>query len=206
MNSRIVVYALIPVVSALIGWLTNFIAVRMIFRPRRPVRVLGITIEGLIPRRKSDLARKIGETVEKELISHEDIRRVADTPSFRNRIIDVIFEQIERFIMQSLGANPLVAAFLSGEAAASLRVMLREELQNRLPDITEELFGRLESHLDFKEIIREKIESFDLTRFESIVYSIASRELKAIEVVGGVLGFVVGLVQVAIIVTGNLYA
>lgn len=200
------VYALIPVVSALIGWLTNFIAVRMLFRPRRPVRVLGLTIVGLIPRRQADLARKIGETVEKELISHQDIRRVADTPSFRNRVIDVIFEQIERFIMQSLGANPLVAAILSGEVVASIKVMVREELQNRLPDIMEELFGRLEAHLDFKQIIREKIERFDLSRLETIVYSIASRELKAIELVGGVLGFVVGLAQVAIIALGNLYA
>jgi uncharacterized membrane protein YheB (UPF0754 family) len=206
MNSRIAVYALIPVVSALIGWLTNHIAVRMIFRPRKPIRILGFRIMGLIPRRKADLARKIGETVEKELISHQDIRRVADTPSFRNQVIDVVFEQIERFIMRSLGANPLVAVVLNGEVAASIKVMVREELQNRLPDVMEELFGRLESHLDFKEIIRNKIEGFDLSRLESIVYDIASRELKAIEVVGGILGFVVGLAQTAIIAVGNLYA
>ncbi len=47
----------------------------------------------------------------------------------------------------------------------------------------------------------EWIEEFDLGTLESIVYGIASKELKMIEVLGGVLGFLIGLLQVGILMT-----
>jgi uncharacterized membrane protein YheB (UPF0754 family) len=190
----------IPVVSALIGWLTNRLAVRMIFRPRRPVRVLWFRLVGLIPKRKAELARTIGKTVEKELISHHDIHRVVTSGRFQEEILDTIIVQVEDFIYVNLGSSPLVAMALSGEAAARIKQVVRRELRKVLPGVIEELFEKVESRLDFKEIIRDKIEAFDMSKLESIVYTIAARELKAIEMIGGVLGFIIGLGQVALLV------
>ncbi len=65
----------IPLISALIGWITNYLAVKMIFRPHIPIKILGITFHGILPKRKSALAHEIGETVERELISHDDIKK-----------------------------------------------------------------------------------------------------------------------------------
>lgn len=193
----------IPPISALIGWITNYIAVKMIFRPRKPIRFLGITILGLIPKRKSDLARKIGETVENELISHKDIHRVVNTPEFHEEILVSISKVIDSFIEKKLGANPLVAMMLSGEMAVQIKESLKQELRDFLPEFMENMFGKIETKLNFKEIVQDKIESFDLMKLEKIIYNIAAKELRAIEVFGGVLGFVVGLVQIAIILLGN---
>jgi len=195
----------IPIISALIGWFTNYIAVKMIFRPRREVRFLGIRWQGLIPKRKQDMAIKIAETVEKELISHRDIREIVQSTDFHHQTSQVIKTQIDDFILEKVASNPLLGMFLSPEVTERLSVMLMEELQKKIPHAIDSLFESIESKIDFREIIRSKIEGFDLARLESIVYSIASRELKSIEVLGGVLGFVVGLVQVAILIIGNVY-
>ena len=195
----ILVYIAIPVVSAIIGYLTNHVAVRMLFRPRKPVPLLWWRLVGLIPKRKADLARKIGETVEKELISHQDIHAVVSTTKFQEEILDVIIAQIEQFIYVNLGSNPLVALALSGEAASRIKKVVRQELRAVLPGVIEDLFEKVESQIDFKEIIRAKIEAFDLMRLESIVYAIAGRELRAIELIGGILGFAIGLGQVALL-------
>jgi uncharacterized membrane protein YheB (UPF0754 family) len=193
----------IPPISAIIGWITNYIAVKMIFRPRKPIFFFGIKILGLIPKRKSDLARKIGETVEKELISHQDIHRAVNTPEFHEEIITSISNVIDNFIEQKLGANPLVAMMLSGEMAVQIKESLKNELRDFLPGFMENMFGKIENRLNFKEIVQNKIESFDLMKLEKIIYNIAAKELRAIEIFGGVLGFVVGLFQVAIILLGN---
>ncbi len=199
MNTNILLLFLIPIISAFIGWLTNTIAVRMIFRPRKAVRILGIEIIGLIPKRRGDLARKIGETVEKELISHKDIHTVVSSPAFQADILDAIMGRVDDFISDNLGLIPMVSLFLDGDAMKGIKARLRQELESMIPGMIENMFEKVESKLDFKEIIREKIEGFDLSRLETIIYSIASRELKAIEIFGGVLGFIVGLVQVAIV-------
>jgi len=199
-------YALltIPLISALIGWLTNCLAVRMIFRPRRPMRIGPFTLEGLIPKRKAALARTIGETVEKELISHHDIHRVVTSERFQEQILDAIIGRIEEFIYTSLGSSPLISMMLSGTAAERIKELMRTELRKQLPGIMEELFEKVESQLDFKEIIRAKIEAFDMVKLETIVSAIASRELKAIERIGGILGFVIGAVQAALLLTMNV--
>jgi len=190
---------LIPPISALIGWITNRIAVRMIFRPRKPFSILGIKIWGLIPKRKSDLAKKIGETVESELISHQDIHKVVNSYEFHEEIISSIIKAIEKFIERKLGANPIISIMMSGEVAGVIKELVKDELRGILPDFMETMFENLEGRLDFKEIVRKKIEEFDFIKLEQIIYKIASKELRAIEVFGGVLGFIVGLVQVGIL-------
>ena len=197
MAQEIAVYLGIPIVSALIGWLTNRLAVKMIFRPRKPVRLLGMEFIGLIPKRKNELARKIAETVEKELISHQDIHLVVTSERFREDILEAILSKIEEFIYVNLGSSPLVALMLSGEAAMRIKELIRNELRKNLPEVIENLFEKIESQIDFKQIIQSKIEAFDLRRFEVIIYSIAARELKAIELIGGILGLFIGIGQVA---------
>ena len=201
---QIAIYCTIPVISALIGWITNFIAVKMIFRPRKEVRFLWFRIIGLLPRRKMDLAEKIAETVEKELISHRDIRAIVQSDDFHNQTGKVIKSKINDFLEEKVTSNTLLALFVSPDVTSRLSEVLMEELQKEIPGAINSLFETVESRLDFKTIIREKIKDFDVLRLESIVYTIASNELKAIELLGGVLGFVIGLIQVAIIIAGDI--
>lgn len=202
---KIIILLFIPVISALIGWITNFIAVRMIFRPRNEVRILGVRIQGLIPKRKQDLAVKIAHTVEKELISHRDIKDALKSEDFHLQTSDVIREKIEDFITAKASSNPLVGMFITPEITSRLSATFMEELQNEIPAVMDSLLEKVEAKIDFREIIQKKIEQFDPSKLESIVYAIASKELKAIEILGGVLGFVVGLIQLLLIFAGDIY-
>ena len=193
-------YVLIPIVCALIGWMTNAIAVRMIFRPRKPVSLLGFKIQGLIPRRQSDLARSIGETIESKLLTHEDIQAALSSPDVQADLEKVIREQVEKFLDEKLGSNPLLAGFLQGEMAENIKNMLSPQLKAGLLGFMDGMLETIESRLDLKSIVQQRIESFDMATLEAIILSIARRELKTIEVFGGVLGFLVGVGQVAILV------
>lgn len=202
---KITIYILIPVISALIGWLTNYIAVKMIFRPRKVINILGIKIIGLIPKRKNDLAIKIAETVEKELISHRDIKEIIQTEEFHSKTSSVIKTKVDDFINNKIGANSFLSLFVPPDTISKLSSLFMDELEKELPAMIDELFKSVESKLDFQQIIKDKILGYDLSKFESIIYSISSRELKAIEYLGGVLGFSVGVIQLAIIFIGELH-
>jgi uncharacterized membrane protein YheB (UPF0754 family) len=56
---------LIPIISALIGWLTNRVAIRMLFHPQNSINILGIKIQGLVPAKQKEMAQKFGEVVRK---------------------------------------------------------------------------------------------------------------------------------------------
>ena len=65
-----------PLIGALIGYCTNYIAVKMLFHPHHEVKVLGRTLPftpGVIPKNKPRLAHAIGEAVANVLLTKEDI-------------------------------------------------------------------------------------------------------------------------------------
>lgn len=67
-----------PLVGAVIGWVTNDIAIRMLFRPLREIRVLGLRLPftpGIFPKERRSLALSIGRMVSAELITEEALRR-----------------------------------------------------------------------------------------------------------------------------------
>ncbi len=200
MGAEYIIYIVIPFVSAMIGWGTNYIAVKMIFRPHNPVNVLGFRIQGLIPRRQGDLAQSLGDTIERELISHQDIKKVLDSAEMHESISTMIETQIDTFIKEKLGSNPMISMFLQGELLAQVKSMFQSQFEKAIPEFLETCMTHVENKLDFKEIVREKVENFDYVKLEEIVFRIAAKELKTIEILGGVFGFLIGLAQVVLLV------
>ena len=81
---------LIPAfIGGIIGWITNVLAIKMLFRPVYPVRIplIGIDLQGLLPKRRAEIAVSIGETVEKELINIDDILKKLSNDENRNIVL-----------------------------------------------------------------------------------------------------------------------
>jgi len=191
---------LIPFISGLIGWITNYIAVKMIFRPRKSINILGLKIQGLIPKRQEELAESIGSIVESHLVSITDIKKIINEPEFHKSIVEKLKEKINFFLTTKLTAiNPMIGAFLTGDLLKKVNDILSDEITQILPELIEHFVEHFENNLNFKEMVKDKIKSFDILKLENIILEISAKELKAIEILGGVLGFLIGIVQIIIL-------
>ncbi len=190
----------IPIVSALIGYVTNYIAVVMLFRPHKPVRFIGLRLQGLVPRRQREIAQSLGAMIERDLFSHADIQEALKSAEISDEAGVFLNEQIDLFVQKLTAQNPMVGMFMQGPLLDQVKGLLRDQLAEKFPALIERVVERAEDKLDVSEIVRTKIESFDLTKLEAIIHEVSARELKTIEVLGGVLGFLVGLIQVGLIV------
>ena len=186
----------IPIVSALIGYVTNYIAVAMLFRPHKPVRVIGLRLQGLVPRRQREIAQSLGSMIEHNLFSHADIQEALTTVETSEEASSFLNEQIDIFVQKLAAQNPMIGMFLQGPLLDQVKGLLRDQMAEKFPALLERVVEKAEHRLDVSEIVRAKIEAFDLTKLEQIIHEVSARELKTIEVLGGVLGFLVGLVQV----------
>jgi len=192
--------AWIPLVGAFVGYLTNVLAIRMLFRPRRPVRVLGLTIHGLIPRRRRELALAIGRTVAEHLVTPEDIRRVLAGDEVQAAFTRTLEEHIGRLLRERLiRGNAVMQRILNEAVLATLQRALAREVMRVVPGLLDLFTERLEEYVSIKDIVVERVEQFEQDRIETIVRQIAQRELTAIEVLGGILGLVIGLIQFVIV-------
>lgn len=185
-------YLLLPAVGALIGYGTNLIAVRMLFRPREEVEFLGFRLQGLLPKRREELASAIGEVVEREFLNSGDVGGVFSQGKVEARMK----EAVERYI-SNLRLNldiPLI-----GDISFLLRDRLREELLGLVRKnsswISGELKEMVSEDLNVKEMVQDKILKLDLERLEEIILDVAGKEVRYITYFGGLLGFLVGIAQ-----------
>jgi uncharacterized membrane protein YheB (UPF0754 family) len=193
-------WLVLPAVGAAIGYFTNWLAVQMLFHPRRPRRILGITVQGLIPRRQADLAASVARTVEEELLSVEEIQSLVTRLAESERVRSLLHTRIDSLIEEQLrGFGPLVRAFVTQDLIDKLKARIEKEIVLFIEGLSGELHRGLGEHLDIHEMVRSRMIAFPLERLEEIVQRIAKRELSTIEWLGGVLGALIGLIEAAIV-------
>ena len=190
---------LIPVISAFIGYITNLVAIKMLFHPRIPVKILGITFHGIFPKRQLQFASKLGKLVGEELLSFRDIEEKLTSEENIKKLNPVIESHIDDFLRNKLGTKmPMIAMFIGDKTINELKAIFIEELETIFPQIMKSYMGNLQNQLDLEKIVTQKVADFSSDRLEAILYQIMSKEFRFVEIIGGVLGFIIGLVQVAI--------
>ncbi len=96
-----------PLLGALIGYVTNHIAIRMLFRPLRPWRLFGMRLPltpGIIPAKRGELAQRMGEMVGSHLLTAEDVRRALAKPLFHRELQGAVQDKLGTFLNRDLGA------------------------------------------------------------------------------------------------------
>ena len=89
-----------PCIGAFIGYLTNKIAIRMLFRPLAPWHVCGVRVPltpGIIPAKRHALARSIGDMVGNRLLTGEELARAVAAAPFQKRLGALFARQVDVF-------------------------------------------------------------------------------------------------------------
>lgn len=192
---------LIPVISGFIGWITNWVAIKMLFHPQKPTRILGITFHGIFPKRQKQFAEKLGSLVSNELVSFSDIEQKITSPANLKKIMPFVEEHVDVFLREKLGDQmPMLKMFIGDKIVDQMKEIFLKELEELFPVIMKNYMKNLQSDLDLEAIVVKKVSEFSSDKLESILYQIMTKEFRFIEIIGAVLGFFIGLIQVVITV------
>ena len=190
----------LPVIAGVIGWFTNFIAVKMLFHPKKPINLGLFKLQGIFPKRQGDLGKKIGDLVANQLFSIDDIKDKFNTPDTRESITSVIDEKIEVFLKTKLTVEMPMLAFVMNDALAEkIKGTLMTEIDTMLPEVLDNFANKVSEKVNIEEIVKSKVEAFSSDKLEEVLNSILKKEFKFIEIIGAVLGFLIGIVQIAIV-------
>jgi len=200
MNYSLLIQLLvIPIISAFIGWFTNWIAIKMLFHPKEPKRILGITFHGIFPKRQKIFAEKLGKMISAEFLSYEDIEEKIANPKNLEKLMPMIEEHVDNFLKNKLSDEmPFLSLFIGSKTIKSLKKTFMQELEILFPQIMKRYAGHLEEELDLEKIVIDKVSAFSTDKLEDILYQIMSKEFRFVEILGGVIGFIIGIVQVLI--------
>jgi len=192
---------LIPVISAFIGWVTNWVAIKMLFHPREPKRFLGITFQGIFPKRQQQFAEKLGVLVSAELLSFADIESKISNPDNLKKIMPMIENHVDDFLRTRLSQEmPVISMFIGDKTIEKLKGSFMKEIEVLFPKVMKEYASNLKTELDIEQIVVQKVASFSSDKLENVLYQIMAKEFRFVEIIGAVLGFLIGALQVLITV------
>ena len=170
------------------GYLGAWLAVRMLFRPRNPFKILGITIfpQGMIPRHRDRLAEAIGKAVGEELVSQDTILDELFKKDFLRRKIQSVVDSYTQEILSN-NYPSLIEALPAGvrapvlDAISSLQLKVAEHIETvlRSEETLETIRGFVERRVD-EALSRRVSEVIDEETFNKILGFLETRIRSAV--------------------------
>ena len=190
---------LIPLISAFIGWVTNWVAIKMLFHPREPKKILGVTFHGIFPKRQQQFAEKLGKLVSAEFLSFDDIEQKISNPENLKKVMPMIETHVDDFLRNRLKDEmPVISMFIGDKTITNLKTMFMKEIESLFPQVMKQYATNLKSELDLEQIVIKKVAGFSSDKLEEVLYQIMSKEFRFVEIIGAVIGLIIGIVQVLI--------
>lgn len=161
---------LMTLLGGMIGWITNKIALTSLFRPYEKKRFLGLFYhQGLLPKNQKNIARDIGKVVSEELVNVEDI-------------VDEVLRKKKKANSMGSFSEDFERKFPFFEKLSPKKNIIK-------------LFKKLLSEIDIAKIVEGKISKLSMAEMEEMIVNIVKKEMRHIELFGGVLGLVIGFIQ-----------
>jgi len=148
-------------IGAFIGYVTNYIAIKLLFRPYKPIKIGNITIfpQGVIPREKASLAKKVGEVVRDYILSEEEIKKIVTSKEVK--------EEIEKFLdtkIKELLDKDITEYISKEEIAKKLSSLINRVVKEKFPmfasfvneEMLEELLLNIQMPLKVNELLPEE--------------------------------------------------
>ena len=194
-----IIFWLQPFIAAFIGWITTWVAIKMLFHPKKPTRFLGITFQWVFTKRQVQVAQKLGAVVAKELIHFDEIAIMLRDPEQLRSLTPTIEKHLDTYLQVRLKEKlPVISMFVSDGMMQKIKEGMLEEINLLLPEIINQYTDSLSKKIDIERIVTEKVAAYSSDKLEEILLAVMKKEFWFLEVVAAVLGFLIGLIQMGV--------
>ena len=141
-----------PLIGGVIGLFTNWLAIKMLFRPLKEIRVLGIKMPftpGILPRERERIADSVGEIVAKELLTPDALETRFQDPILKEKLSATIDQGLEHFFAEDSGK------LLSGGVKASELDTTQESPPDPLGEALRSAFRAVSSTAAFRDALAQ---------------------------------------------------
>lgn len=173
---------IVPIVTAIAGWLSIFVAVKLLFR-------------NILPKKQPELAEKLGHLVATQLFSFDAIRAKLSDPEKIKAIMPYVETQLDHFLREKLPkAMPVLSMFIGDSTISQIKGTLVAELNTLFPKIIDQYLGNAEKDFDLQNLVTRKVNEVSIATIEKAV----SKETNMLAGVGALIGLGVGAIYLVI--------
>lgn len=167
---------LMPFISAVLGWFITWLTIKLFFQPRR-------------------IVRKLIKPLSTELFSSAELEAKLSSTESIGKLMPEVEVHIDKFLREKLTtAIPMLGMVIGDKTIGMVKAVFMQELRELFPILMKQYMSKLE--LD--EIVASKGSHLSSGEFDYKLRALFKNELRKLQLVGAVLGFIIGLLQVAV--------
>lgn len=184
---------IMPIFGFATGWITDFVALNMLFRPREPVRFLGVTVHGRMHMRRAEIGPAYGDLIAREVLTPRNMLEAMLTGPKSDKLLAMVDKEVRKTIDDQTGVlKPLVVLAMGGRKYQELKAGAVERVLAAVPKQAESMFAYTEEALDVRGTIASRMSELPPEKFENILRPAFKEDEKYAIAVGAILGAILG--------------
>ena len=187
---------ILPLFGIMVGYTTNFLAIRLIFRPLNPIKIGKLEIQGMFIRRQIEVSTEYSRIVASKIITIENIFEYIIRGPGSEKLRSIVSKQIENAINETAGLFKSLVEISSGnQLFIHIRNIACFRFMQELPMNIRHVFGYAENALNLEQILREKMISLSTREFEAFLRPVFKEDEIKLILIGAFLGGLAGIIQ-----------
>jgi uncharacterized membrane protein YheB (UPF0754 family) len=190
-----------PLFGLMTGWSTDWLALRMVFRPTRERRIIGpLRWQGRFHKRRHEVSEQYGDMLAREILTP----RLLLDAMLTGPTADRLFAMVDRAVRSAIdaeggAARPVVALAVGSARYEELKRSIAQRAIERIPDTADHLAAYADTTLNIRDTVVDKMHQLTTQEYEGILRPIFKEDEKILIAVGALLGFLVGELQVVLV-------
>jgi uncharacterized membrane protein YheB (UPF0754 family) len=192
---------IMPLFGLLTGWLTDYVALRLVFVPKFPRRFLGVfSWQGLFFKHRDEVTDLYGDLVASEVITPRNMIEAVLRGPMSDRLFALIQTTLDAEVDRQVGlARPLVVLAVGGAGYRQVKELVADLVLRQLPDTARDLEQYAAEALDIRATVVSKMRLMSQDEFEQLLRPAFKQDEWKMIAVGALLGFFVGELQVLLV-------
>ena len=189
---------ILPAAGFFVGYLTNWIAIKLVFAPREPVKIGPLTVQGVFHKRQNEVAEAFGRTVATRVLNADNLVRTVMESEGADRMNEIVENRIGELIAK-YEARPMAALVLPEEKRPALRAELMERIKTEWPKPGGFFHTFAGESVDLQGELERRMRALDRESYEGVLRPAFQQDEWKLILAGAVLGTVAGVLQLVFI-------
>jgi len=187
---------ILPLFGIIVGYSTNYLALKLIFRPLNPIKIGKMIIQGMFIRRQVEVSTEYSRIVASKIITIENIFEYIIRGPGSSKLKAIVQKHIENTIDETAGLlKSLVEISTGSRLFIHIRNIACFRFMQELPMNIRHVFGYAENALNLEQILREKMINLSSIEFEAFLRPVFKEDEFKLIIIGAILGGIAGILQ-----------
>lgn len=194
---------ILPLAGLIVGYATNWLALKLIFEPIEEKSVLGMKFQGLFIKRQNEVSEEYAKMLTDEIFTFDRIFAAIINGSTKERFVDLVLKHAERGIDEGVGISKPVVNLVAGKRNYDkMKNVVLDKVIREMPSSVKPVFNYADEVMDLETVFRTKMQALSPPEFVGFLRPVFQEDELKLILIGAVLGMAAGFAQLYFVFGG----